>query len=112
MSLESAEGKVYFKANVPINLKKLAEAVVNAGFSVRFVKLQITFDTISLNSHGEFDFQNQSFRWINFQDKESGLITLLLVNEGFLPKKESVEWKKKYKLPNAEQNVLYVAHLR
>lgn len=63
MSLETTDGRIFFKKNMPINLNQVAKAVVNAGFSVRFVKLQMSFDDIPLNNDGSFVFQGQTFKW-------------------------------------------------
>jgi copper chaperone CopZ len=54
MSLENTEGRIFFQENMPVNLNEVARAVVNAGFSVRFVKLEMAFDDIELNSDGSF----------------------------------------------------------
>src|SRR5688500_13143650 len=46
MSLETTEGRIFFKQNASINLDQIAKAVVDAGFSVRFVSLQMSFEDI------------------------------------------------------------------
>jgi copper chaperone CopZ len=109
MSLETTEGRIFFKPNTPVNLNQLAKAVTNAGFSVRFLKLQITFDDIPLNSDGSFVFQGQPYQWLDFKDKVKGAVALKLVDESFLPKKESTEWKKKFvTLKPGNQKILHV----
>src|SRR5688572_4382435 len=69
MSLETTEGRIFFKPDGPIDLNEIAKAVVNAGFSVRFIKLQMSFDDIPLNDDGSFIFRGQAFKWIDFQNK-------------------------------------------
>lgn len=96
MSLETTEGRIFFKPHVVIDLNEIAKAVVNAGFSVRFVKLQMSFDDIPLNEDGSFILRGQIFKWVDFQNKIEGPVALKLLGEIFLPKKESAEWKKKF----------------
>lgn len=106
MSLESTEGRIFFKSGMPINLNDIAQAIVNAGFSVRFLKLQMTFDDIPLHADGSFAFQGQSYQWIDFQNNAKGSVALKLVDENFLPRKENATWKKKY--TKTSQNILHV----
>lgn len=113
MSLEATEGRIFFKPDMPIDLNAIAKAVVNAGFSVRFLKLQISFDDIPLNDDGSFVFQNQKFKWIDFQDRINEPVTLKLVAGNFLPKKESAEWKREIGTSKSgDQNILHVIQQR
>lgn len=95
MSLETTEGRIFFKSGVLIDPVQIARAVVRAGFSVRFLKLQIRFDDIEVSSDGSFVFQSQRFLWIDYAKEVRGPVTLQLVDEDFLPRKESAQWKKK-----------------
>ena len=95
MSLETTEARIFFKTNAPIDLNEIAKAVVNAGFSVRFLKLQISFDDIPLTADGSFVFHDQKFKWIDFQKPINEPVVLKLVEQNFLPKKERSQWKEK-----------------
>jgi hypothetical protein len=109
MDLETTEGRIYFKSNLPIDLNAIARAVVNAGFSVRFVRLQISFDDLTLNPDGSFNLYGQEFKWIDFPNKVNGLVALKLLDENFLPKKEGAEWRKKFTTSRSpDQKVLHV----
>lgn len=99
MSLDSTDGKVYLKPGAPVDLKKIARAVTDAGFSVRFVRVSFTFDDVVLTADGSFTYQGQVFSWLDFKGPLKEQATLQLVDEGFLPRKESLLWKKK--LPKA-----------
>lgn len=111
MSLEKAEGRIYFESNLPVNFDQLAKAIVNAGFSVRFIKVQFNFDDIQIGTDGSFSYQGQVFKWIDFKTKpEKATVVLKLIDEGFLPKKESIRFKKKVsssKAP-ATEKILHV----
>lgn len=109
MDLETTEGRIFFKEGAPVDLNALAKAVVNAGFSVRFLKLQLSFDDIPLKDDGSFVFQGQSYQWLGFQNKVKGPVSLRLVDENFLPKKERAEWRKKFvALKGGDQKILHV----
>lgn len=109
MNLETTEGRIFFKEGTPIDLNALAKAVIDAGFSVRFLKLQLSFDDIPLKDDGSFVFQGQSYQWLDFQNKVNGPVALKLVDENFLPKKERVELKKKFvALKGGDQKILHV----
>jgi hypothetical protein len=112
MSLETTEGRVYFKPNALIDLNQLAKAIVNAGFSVRFLRLEMSFDDIALNKDGSFVFQGQTYQWLDFKDNTTGQVALKLVDENFLPKKESAKWKEKI-VPSkpGDQRILHVVQL-
>ena len=111
MSLEAAEGRIYFDTSTPVNFEQLAKAVVNAGFSVRFIKVQFNFNDIEIGTDGMFSYQGQGFKWIDFKTKpDKAQVALQLIDEGFLPKKESTQLKKKInssKAP-ATQKILHV----
>jgi hypothetical protein len=87
------------KQGTPIDLKKIATAVTDAGFSVRFVRVAFAFDDIIVATDGSFTYQGQGYAWLDFKSPAKNNATLQLVDEGFLPRKESSQWKKK--LPKA-----------
>jgi copper chaperone CopZ len=107
MSLEKTEGRIYFESNALINLQQIAKAIVNAGFSVRFVRIEFTFDDIPLNNDGSFVFQGQTFEWLDFKNKTREA-SLKLVDDNFLPKKEVAEWKKKLTTSDSGKKTLHV----
>lgn len=110
MSLEATEARIFFKQGEPINLNALAKAVVHAGFSVRFIKLQFDFSDIPVDKDGLFVFQGQPFQWLDFNHQIKREVALRLVDENFLPKKEGAEWRKKFGQRDAASNqqVLHV----
>jgi copper chaperone CopZ len=108
MSLETTEGRVYLKEGSPIDFNSVPKAVVDAGFSVRYMKMQVNFDDILLNDDGSFQFQGQSFKWLDLQKRIKGQVTLKLVDPNFLPRKESAELKKKFAVIKEDQRILHV----
>jgi copper chaperone CopZ len=102
MSLEKTEGRIYVKEGEPINLKAIAQAVVDAGFSVRFLKVEFNFNDVTVHDDGTFNYQGQPYVWLEYKN---GLaksdILLKLVDEDFLPRKEGSLWKKKIASTNS-----------
>ena len=110
MSLENTDGRIYVKDVEAINLKRITKAITDAGFSVRFVRLQFDFRDTQIDKDGCFSFKGQRYQLLQF--KSNALphsVTLTLIDEGFLPKKESNQWKKKLGI-SPYQNILYLIH--
>lgn len=98
MSLEKTTARVFVKGGKPINFKAIVEAVKDAGFSVDFVKLDFDFNDVSPDQEGNFTFQGQRFQCLQFSgSNDLKEIVLKLVDDGFLPRGESNQWKKKIK---------------
>jgi copper chaperone CopZ len=96
MSLEKTEGRVFLKPDWPYNMKEISKAVQTAGFSVRFLRMMINFNEVPVDQKGIFTFQNQRYEWLDFsRELAKGDVAVKLVDEGFIPKKENVNWKKK-----------------
>ena len=108
MKLETAEGKISINTNSPVNLNAIAKAIVNAGFSVRFVKLQMSFEDIALQKDGTFVFQGQIFEWIDYTEQTRESVSLQLLEENFLPKKESAAWKKRFVNSKSGEKIFHV----
>lgn len=105
--LDKTESRVYLKEGATIDIRKIAKAVVEAGFSVRFLKIQMDFDDISVSKEGDFTFQGQDFEWINYQSGVArGEMMLKLVDKDFLPRQEVGLWKEKIK-ESSSQNAVH-----
>jgi len=110
MSLENTEGRIYVKGVELIDMRRIAKAITDAGFSVRFVRLQFDFRDVPVDKDGLFNFKGQRYQWLRFKNTPSLKdVALTLIDEGFLPKKESNQWKKKLGI-SPDQNILYLIH--
>jgi cation transport ATPase len=112
MSLENTEGEIFFKQNVAINPEELAKAIVNAGFSVRFVKVQVDLNKIQLQENGSFDIHGQNYLWLDYKTIPGGeSIWLTLVGDAFLPKAEMKTWKSKIERSanGSKRNIYHVS---
>jgi hypothetical protein len=109
MSLETTDGRIYLRENMPVDFSSIAKAVVNAGFSVRFVRVAFDFRDIPINADGTFYFQDQKFDWLDFKNNTNNPVSLRIINEHFLPKKDANKWKDKIrKSEAADANTLHV----
>lgn len=110
MSLENTEGRIYVKDVAAIDLKRITKAITDAGFSTRFVRLQFDFKDIPIDKGGFFAFKGQRYQWLQYKSNPPpNGISLTLINEGFLPKKESSQWKKKLGI-TFNHSILYLIH--
>ena len=101
MSLEKTEGRIFIKAGKVVDMKRMASAVKDAGFSVRFFRLEFAFDDVTVDHNGSFVYQGQVYHWLQFENKPvRGEVALKLIDDGFLPRKESSELKKKLGFDN------------
>lgn len=105
MNLENTIGKITFKNGVEINLKKLAKAITDAGFSVGNLKVTYLFNSqdignrISLtDASGEFCFVNTVPR------KLHGEVLLTILNKEFMTKQDYKKWKEAIKNSCGESN--------
>lgn len=98
MDLESTVGKLLFKEGAEISFNKIAKAVTDAGFSVRFLKAIYTFNNVENATNIKLLNVKEPFYILNDAGtKLSGAIQLLLLGKQFMPKQEFTKWKKAIK---------------
>jgi copper chaperone CopZ len=64
MNLVKTEGVIYFKPGLKVEIKMLAKAVVDAGFSLRFLKADFDFTTSEVMGNC-FYFENNAYQFID-----------------------------------------------
>ncbi len=100
MNLEHTDGKVVFKEQKKVDVNKIAQAVKDAGFSVRSLEAQFLFNHVNVSQGYCFDYQGDKYQFVQVPQKElNGPVTLKFVGENFLPKKEYKKWE-----PNLKNN--------
>ena len=97
MSLETTEGTVITKKGTFTDFGRIAKAVTDAGFSVRFLQASFSFEDATINQDGCFEIGKHSFQWVDYKGGKAGQQALRFVDEPFLPGKEFNQWKKKLK---------------
>ena len=61
MNLEHTEGKIILKKNAKADMDKVAQAVVNAGFSVRYLQADLTIDNSIITTGSCFSYQGDQY---------------------------------------------------
>ena len=111
MNLQNTEGKIILKSGIKVDIKKIAKAIVDAGFSVRYINAGFTFENISV-SHGYcYSHEGQQFQFINVDPKTlHGEVTLKFLGKNFQTAKEYTIWKKELQVacPKLQGETLYV----
>jgi copper chaperone CopZ len=104
MSLEETEGKITTKKDSPVDFRKLAKAITDAGFSVRFFKVQIPTQNLKVSEEGCFSIDNHYFQWVDYSVNQTKT-TLQMIDKQFLPAKVYDRWKKKFKSDTCFKNI-------
>lgn len=89
MNLENTVGKIYFNENAEVDINKIAKAVTDAGFSVRFLTGIFRFNGSSVRNGKCIEDGEYGFQFINDASKElTGDVEMKFIGQNFLPKKE------------------------
>jgi copper chaperone CopZ len=96
MNLEQTSGTIFFKENKKVNIKSIADAVKDAGFSVRFLKAEINKAALNISEQGCFNLDGNSYNILSPSSIPSkAILTLQFVGKDYLPGSDL----KRYKLP-------------
>ena len=89
MNLEHTEGKIILKSGKKADMDKIAQAVVNAGFSLRYLKADLTIDN-SISSSGQcFDYKGDEYVFTEAPKQPlSGTVQLTFIGKKYLPAKD------------------------
>lgn len=87
MNLENTEGKIIFTDNIPVDISKIAQAVRDAGFSVRYVKATTTISNFDLTQNNCLEKADYNLQFINVTEKKlNGEITVKFLGNDFQTK--------------------------
>ena len=93
MDLANTEGEITFKEGALVDIKKLAQAVVDAGFSVRYVSAILIFNQVNISENYCWIFENSQYQFIKTENKElNGLVKLNFIGKQFMPNDELKNW--------------------
>lgn len=95
MELDKNMATVFFKKNIPVSIKNLAQKVVDAGFSVRNIDVIFNFNDLTINNDVCFDFENNTYQFVKIdsEKKLNGILTIRFIGEKYMSKKEYKLWK-------------------
>lgn len=96
MDLEQTCGTIFFKENKKVNIASIANAVKDAGFSVRFLKADLHKAALNISEQGCFNLDGNSYTVLSpYAIPEKSILTLQFVGKNYLPGSDF----KRYKLP-------------
>jgi copper chaperone CopZ len=100
MDLEQTRGAIFFKENKKVNIEAIADAVKDAGFSVRFLKAEIDRTKVNISEQGCFNLDGNSYTVLSpYAIPEKPILTLQFVGKDYLPGSDF----KRYKLPTTKK---------
>ena len=95
MELEKNIAYVYFKKDSKVSIAELAQKVVDAGFAVRsiFIIAEVNQHKVSNDFCLTIGADVFQFVKISSETELNGLVTLKIVGDKFMPKKEFKNWQ-------------------
>ncbi|MGQ0827393.1 MAG: heavy-metal-associated domain-containing protein [Bacteroidota bacterium] len=95
MELDKNMATVFFKKNMPVSVKNLAQKVIDAGFSVRTMDVIFNFNNFTANNDVCFEYENNTYQFVKLdsEKKLNGISTIRFIGEKYLSKKEYKFWK-------------------
>lgn len=95
MNLENTQGTITFKPGSNVDIEKIAKAVVNAGFSVRFLNAVYKTDsTFQVSENYCMSYNGATYQFVKVTaGKMPGSITMKFIGKEFLPADEYKKWK-------------------
>ncbi len=105
MNLENTDGILKFKNDQEVEISKIAKAVVDAGFSVRFLNADYTFSQANF-PNAKFTEKGQSFYFIRKVPSKAEN-TLRFIWPAFQTKKEYTKFKTEFPAIDFKNSSMY-----
>lgn len=94
VNLETTAGRIYFKEGSQPNLAAINKAVEDAGFSLRYLKIHLSFKNQAQYAAGEcFILEGVHYQLLDSCTIETKEASFLVVNKSFMPKKAFKNWR-------------------
>jgi copper chaperone CopZ len=94
MNLEHTKGKITFKDGAKVSIGQIAQAVVNAGFSVRYLQAGFLFENITINKGYCFSNEGKQYQFVKTETKTlNGETVIKFIGKKFQSGKEYQHWK-------------------
>jgi len=89
MNLEHTEGKIVLKKDKKADMEKIAQAVTNAGFSLRYLNADLSVDNSVYTSGQCFTYKGDQYVFTQPpRDQLKGVVRLKFIGKKFLSKNE------------------------
>lgn len=107
MDLENTEGKIILKEGEIIRFEEICSAVKDAGFSIRYLKAELTESITTKEKCIEID--HNSFQLLSFESTKF----IQIIHPCFIPKKELKKYNIDGQKPECKQTdfKLYLVHV-
>ncbi|MGP8214674.1 MAG: heavy-metal-associated domain-containing protein [Bacteroidia bacterium] len=95
MNLENTNGIITFRPGAKVDIEKIAKAVINAGFSVRYLNAAYRPETsISISENYCLLYKGNGYQFVKVSPTQLNNDTVLkFIGKEFLPVKEYKKWK-------------------
>lgn len=95
MNLEHTEGKIIFKKGAKVEIEKIANAVIDAGFSLRSLYAVVNVDQLKVANDLCWMYENNTYHFVKIPESKdvNGPVTLKFIGDKFMSKKEFKSWK-------------------
>ena len=111
MDIQNTEGEITFKEGGVVDIKRIAQAVVDAGFSVRYISAVVLFKPAKVTENYCWIFQNSHYQFVKITDRELvGLVKINFIGKHFMPHDEYKKWESVVKAAEnkgCEANYIY-----
>lgn len=109
MNLDNTNGILTFYKDKTISIEQIAQAVFDAGFSVRFLKASINFSGAKISNNDCYELDNNFYQFIEVPDKTlEGSTTVSFIGKKFQPLSEARKWKNKMKKSCSSKNHYFI----
>ncbi|HEY6160168.1 MAG TPA: heavy-metal-associated domain-containing protein [Bacteroidia bacterium] len=110
MNLEHTEGEVFFKKGKKVDIERIADAVTDAGFSVRYLKAGFTPDPLAPPNNC-FSYAGDTYCFLGPTPLFDHELQLQFIGPKYLPRNELKTWKKllKNKPPKGKGKTYWVS---
>ena len=89
MNLQHTEGKIILAKNKKADMEKIAQAVVNAGFSVRYLQADLNVDNSVTASGSCFNYNGDQYVFTEVPKTPlKGTVKLKFIGKKFMPKND------------------------
>ena len=112
MNLEHTEGKIILKKNKKADMDKVAQAVINAGFSVRYLQADFVVDNTVTSEGPCINYKGDEYVFTEaLKEPLKGMVKLKFVGKKFMPKTElkKIELKDSDKCGDVSGKVYHVS---
>jgi copper chaperone CopZ len=113
MDLNQNQAIILFKKDKKVVISAIAQKVMDAGYSVRFLKALFTFDNITVENNGKYELAGDTYYFILNDSKALvGNTELTFLGKQYVPKKEWYQWQNKIaevkKINKTDKNSYFV----